>query len=151
MPSTYFYEDACKKNQPGSIFPHWNWAAFLLGPYWLAYRRSYFYAFLFLCLEILHTNTIFFISVRILLGFMGTSLYLRKWVKNKVPHYFGKSILALILFSTFGVIFTNALLENPVFPDITHTLKREFHYHYYNERTGESFSIESKEPRKIAE
>ncbi len=156
-----YYEKACNENQPGSIFAHWNWSAFLFGPLWFAYRKSYFYAFLFLYVEILYGAFLvelgsgFFqykltalLPLRILIGFVGTSLYLRKWINGRRSHAKHTSIIALILFSIFNAMFSNALLEKPVFPDVTWPLKREFYYYYYDDRTNGTISIESEKTMK---
>lgn len=116
--SHYYYANAETKENPGDIFFHWNWAAFFFGPLWLAYRKSYFYAFLALLIEVTYGSYVIqlgggvfeykmtaFLPYRIILGFIGTSLYFRKWIKNRQNHDQHKSLLMAFLFLLFWALF----------------------------------------------
>ena len=61
----------------------WNWAAFFLGPCWMAYRKMYAYSFLALMFDFFVPYLGFSFIVNILLGIFGNALYYRV-VKNRI-------------------------------------------------------------------
>lgn len=127
MPIHPYYTRMEQTQNPGSIFFAWNWAAFLLGPVWFAYRKCYFYAFLTLMIEISYGGYLVsigsgllsykfsaLIPLRILVGSIGTSLYFRKWIKGRQTHYQHKSIIIGILFAMlYAGLTTSYAIKNP--------------------------------------
>ncbi|WP_457639226.1 DUF2628 domain-containing protein [Persephonella sp.] len=65
----------------------WNWAAFLLTGPWMGYRKMYFYAFIFLVLNLLSyiplLGLIVWLALWIGIGMLGNYLY-GKYTYNKL-------------------------------------------------------------------
>lgn len=67
--NAHYYLPRFKKLCQGNTSVSWNWAAFLITPYWLWYRKQYLYGTLVLLFEILQT----FCSAFFLYGYLGAS------------------------------------------------------------------------------
>lgn len=138
MSSLLYYKDAETKHTPGVLFSHWNWAAFLFGPLWLAYRRCYLYALIgFLVVhffDILMIKSglsrfytiLAFLPLRILIGYYGTSLYFRVWRQKNKSHSQHRSIIAIIIYSILDALTSSVDYNKPVNEQWDH-----FRHHYY--------------------
>lgn len=67
--NAHYYLPRFKKLSKRDTAVSWNWAAFLLTPYWLWYRKQYLYGTLVLLFEILQT----FCTAFFLYGYLGAS------------------------------------------------------------------------------
>lgn len=92
-------------------FMEWNWAAFILGPIWMAFRGMFWaavvlilviQAFDLLSLQLFLISTLF---VWVLVGFYGNALYfahLEYWIKNDVLVKRGVDVpMSLLVFVLF--------------------------------------------------
>lgn len=94
MDTSYFldiFDEYYKKDQEAKWFIKWDWAAFLLGPVWLAYRGMFWTAaVIFAITEALSylDSSVYVVGIIILwvlTGLFGISIYFRhllNWIKN---------------------------------------------------------------------
>lgn len=141
MSSHLYYRDAETKGVPGTFFPHWNWAAFLFGPVWLAYRRCYLYALLlfigvhFFDILLLKSglsrvqSILAFLPIRIAMGYFGTSLYLRVWRTSQQSHNQHTSIFAIFIYALFDFIISSFDYNRPAVEQWDH-LRDRYYFHF---------------------
>ena len=137
MNPTDYYTIAAQHHKPGRIFPRWNWAAFVFGPTWLAYRRCYLYTVLFFAVYLFalwhykEILPIYSLIIRLMFGFFGTSLYLRVWRTSQKTHIQHTTVLWMVCVMLIAE-FASVLISAHHTPDssIVDELSRYYSFDY---------------------
>ena len=148
MKATEYYIKAFKEYPVGRIFVKWNWSAFFFSTYWLAYRRMYIPAAVVVALYYLLVEpayVYFDISPfafgwipNIILGLFGTSIYGKRWVRTKIPHYSHTTVAGIVIWFICVGIF-GSIVKPQFLTDYTARSKIYIHEHIFKQHPHNTY------------